>query len=878
MDRLLRARMRPLSRPRLVSRLEADDALPITVIRAGSGFGKSTLLVDWIRHSAGAVVPLTVLPALTERVSFWRAMCDAAAGDSRQTERARIRSVPAVEPTENTLVEGLLRSVTESDATRIAIDNFDRLDCPKQIADDLRRLLELAPRLKVVLATRSSVPFERAQERMRLDVAILEHADLRFTNAEITTALRRAGVEVPSFADLVARASDRIPELVLFSALELADQPEISDLDRVEAWLTERVDNYVLESLTPADRLVEDLSAADIVSLELAADLVGTSEAIGLDMLERLGLGSRERRMLDGEASVPVFAFSPPLLRALRSRARSEDPVRFMALRLKFAHWARERGLYLEALQASVDAQDFDLASAIVTDYWFELGGHRAEVLAALGGLTRRTLTTWPLLAVELALSYLPIPDHQWKAAELFTIAVAGIGARRGGTTPTERLVYVLLEMVASRTLLGSYRRAGQLAERLGRMIAEFPAADYESAKRLMPRAITQIAATQLFSGNEQAALLTLLSGTVSAQSKEGQERAQYFALSLRAGAHALAGELDDAERFYRISDGLVGEEHRHNDYSGSMARLAEAMLAAERGEYKKALEVMSRLHIHYGTIENVHLLVQTETWAYLGTDPERGLDWASEVLRTVPRQRRVPDYGVASLKRSIVRSALAVGDLATAQQHLKATTAIGSTAHATLAAQVELARGSHERALALLLRNPPRERVGLRDALEHDLALVIASSRNGQTDAALVRLRTLASTLTSRRLSLPVIAFTNNGLSELLDLAGQANVVGLGERLSDLRPRDARTRPRPRLTPREHAVLLQLLDGGSYADIARELVVSINTVRSQVRSLYRKLEVSSREDALKSALELHLFDDHGPKPEPGDHARPRPS
>ncbi|HZX05583.1 helix-turn-helix transcriptional regulator [Kribbella sp.] len=61
-------------------------------------------------------------------------------------------------------------------------------------------------------------------------------------------------------------------------------------------------------------------------------------------------------------------------------------------------------------------------------------------------------------------------------------------------------------------------------------------------------------------------------------------------------------------------------------------------------------------------------------------------------------------------------------------------------------------------------------------------------------------------------------------------------------------------------LTSREHAVLTELDAGGSTPEIAGKLVVSVNTVRTQVKSVYRKLGASSREDAVLRAYELGLL------------------
>lgn len=63
----------------------------------------------------------------------------------------------------------------------------------------------------------------------------------------------------------------------------------------------------------------------------------------------------------------------------------------------------------------------------------------------------------------------------------------------------------------------------------------------------------------------------------------------------------------------------------------------------------------------------------------------------------------------------------------------------------------------------------------------------------------------------------------------------------------------------RPTLTRRERVVLARLEEDVTLEDIARELYVSRNTVKSQVRSVYRKLGISTRGEAVEAARDLEL-------------------
>jgi len=64
---------------------------------------------------------------------------------------------------------------------------------------------------------------------------------------------------------------------------------------------------------------------------------------------------------------------------------------------------------------------------------------------------------------------------------------------------------------------------------------------------------------------------------------------------------------------------------------------------------------------------------------------------------------------------------------------------------------------------------------------------------------------------------------------------------------------------PLPDLTRRENTVLGMLAEGKSYAEVGLRLGVSENTVRSHVRSIYEKLGVKSKTEAVIAALRLGL-------------------
>ena len=94
-------------------------------------------------------------------------------------------------------------------------------------------------------------------------------------------------------------------------------------------------------------------------------------------------------------------------------------------------------------------------------------------------------------------------------------------------------------------------------------------------------------------------------------------------------------------------------------------------------------------------------------------------------------------------------------------------------------------------------------------------------------------------------------------------DIAGLSGISSyFGPSTARPREREARSAVavRPTLSPRELDVLFELARGSTYADIAANLFVSENTVKTHVSSLYAKLSVNRRSDALAAARSMQLL------------------
>ncbi|HET6503209.1 MAG TPA: helix-turn-helix transcriptional regulator [Amycolatopsis sp.] len=174
-------------------------------------------------------------------------------------------------------------------------------------------------------------------------------------------------------------------------------------------------------------------------------------------------------------------------------------------------------------------------------------------------------------------------------------------------------------------------------------------------------------------------------------------------------------------------------------------------------------------------------------------------------------------------------------------------------------AAWLRLLNGEYEAVRAIASHTSWHETTSRRDARQLLLLKAVAALRMGDKDEARQSVELVGRVRTPDEvLSLAALAPADR--DELFRLADIPLTDEAARRLERARPVFPERVHLVELTNREHAVLTELDAGGTIAQIARKLVVSVNTVRTQVKSVYRKLGASSREDALMRAYELGVL------------------
>ncbi len=188
-----RIRSELVQRPRLIERLDRGirSGHKLTLVSAPAGFGKTTLLANWIRSSDRSVAWLSLESSDNDPARFWSYVIAALQSLQPDIGHAGLAALdaPQAPPIESPLT-GLLNEIADVDRDWVLVLDDLHLITEPAINDGLVFLLDhLPPQVHLILATRADPPWPLARLRVRGEMTELRTEDLRFTTDEVTAFL-----------------------------------------------------------------------------------------------------------------------------------------------------------------------------------------------------------------------------------------------------------------------------------------------------------------------------------------------------------------------------------------------------------------------------------------------------------------------------------------------------------------------------------------------------------------------------------------------------------------------------------------------------------------------------------------------------------------
>jgi LuxR family maltose regulon positive regulatory protein len=845
-------------------------------VSAPAGSGKTVLLRSWI--SADAMGDRAAwVPAGRDEPDpqgFW--LLVVAALRRTAPGSALVRVVTAAPDLDGwALVERLLNDLAPLDErVWLVIDDVHELG-PEVLRQLELLLLRAPPRLRFVLAARPEVRLGLHRLRLEGELAEIRGPDLRFTPSEAEELFAGAGVQLPDPSQLVARTEGWAAGLRL-AALSLAGREDPQQLAAEFSGTERTVAEYLLAEVLdrqpePVRRLLLRTSMLERVNGELA-DLL-TGEQGGERVLQDLDAANAFVVALDARRSWFRYHHLFADLLQLELRRTASDEV--AGLHRAAAEWFAGHGYPVEAARHAQAARDWGLAARLLADHWpgLYLDGQAALVHELLAGFPAETR------AVDAELAAVSAGDEL--AAGSLDAAERYLALAERATVPEGRQAQAQLLVGMVRLLL-----ARQRGDRL---------AVAERAQRL--QALADAPATAHPGLDEELRALTLVNLGI---------------------AEVWAGQLKDAERHLQQGVGVARRIGRpYLEFTGLAYQTAVDIFRSSLVRAaQRSMHVIELARRHGWTDQppvGVAYAVLAATLA-LGGRPEEAEPWVLRGERTL--RGEADPAAVAGIRYARGRLELARGRNADALAAFQAADQVA----ARLTEPNHMVAATRSFLVQTLVRLGEIERAeqylaGLSDQDRDDAAIRIslAALRLAQNDPH-AAIATLAPVLDgSARLPWPawlaepllLEAIARDALGDsraaasalerALDLAEPDGIVtmfllhpapGLLERharqrtahpalIADILSLLAGQTPAPPAAPQalleplsssEVRVLRYLPTHLTMPEIAGELYVSLNTVRTHMRHVYTKLGTHTRADTIARARALSLLAPAAPR------------
>jgi LuxR family maltose regulon positive regulatory protein len=904
-------------RPRLYELLDAGARGPVTVLGAPAGWGKTVLLSSWVREvRAGPVAWLTVEPC-DEGERFWRYLCAALFSPDDAISPGGSVSPGGLDLTR--LADALAR---RTEPVVVILDDFHHVRDP-EVLHGLEFILRHAPQaVRLVVASRTEPALALHRWRVRDEVAEVRAGELSFTVAETEQVLACDGLTLPAgqLAELQARtegwpagvrlatkALSRHPDPARYAAQLSGDDPPVADYLVAEVLADQ-----------PGDvrELLLDTSILERISVESVEAIAGRTGG------ERLfaALRAANGYVIPLDAQRHTYRHHRMFGELLRAELHRQCPEKVPELHRRAARWNAEHGLHRNALRHALAAQDWGYATGVFANAWHQLVdyGHEDGSHTQVPPPPPEALASDPELALAYAADRLDLHGLD-SVADYLVLAT-----NNEHLLPIERRDRFALMSAAFRLTQAQLRgqpeavlsAAGALlalAER-GLDGERGPGAERTAGARAI--AYTAAGGAHLGAGELDAARESLAQGLACAE-RAGLACPRLACAGRLAFIQALRGALRTAERdaqavvaappcpgqaramhtgYAHLALAVVQLEWDRLDEAAACLHAAAtcAELATDPALDAWLHLVRARLHLERGELAGGYQEVLAGRRSVGEWRPPRLEHWfawveaelrvahgdteaARKLLEPLPGETAVP-LAAVPLARAYLRDdapGAAVRTLATwvdgdgAPVSAARAVAPGADGGAPPPSPADAAPLSPP--VGPLLAQPagppaPADVPLLAQRLEAGLIKALAERRTGDTRRAirtLERVLELAEPEGFRRVFTRVGAPVHEALLEHLD-TGTAYWSLAAELIAATGTAQATAgAPAPAgeaLTERELTILRYLQSILSNVEIAAELSVSVNTVKTHVRNIYRKLHATRRRDAVRRAREMRLL------------------
>lgn len=879
---------------RLNAAHNAQNHTPLlTLVSAPAGFGKTTLLGEWLRQSGRRTAWVSLDADDNDPIRFWTyfiAALQKVHPDAGKTALALLHSPQP--PHFDAYLTALLNDITALDDMFIyVLDDYHVINS-KPIHEGVIFLLDHLPaQMRLVITTRADPPFPLARLRARGQLLELRAADLRFSQHEAQMFLHQAtGLAVtPEQAETLDQHVEGWVAGLQLAALALQTRAPTPHL----------ITQFIQDFTGSGHRFILDYLTDEVLryqSEEIQAFLLKTSildrmcsplcEAVTSHPDSQIILDELERRNLfitplDNERR--WFRYHHLFANLLKSRLQSTHRNQSPELHRKASAWLESAGLTFEAINHALAAQDFEHAADLVQRH-SESMWTRGELITMerwLGAIPTSIIGAHPNLMLAHAWTHFLLNPYRLSEIEF----MVGEAEKASGPDADEKTRGVAATIKAS--IASNREDLAQAIELSHTALRLLPQKDI--FWRLVPTIDLGLAYDA--AGRVEAAA-EYLNQAIYLSAQIGNRYAEMVATGHLGRVRAAQGQLHAAAMLHRHALQIAAEQgwqqlpmmglphvwlaqllYEWNDLEDATRHATEGIscVAAHHQHERILMEgyaVLARIrHAQGDDRAALDLLQQCERVAQRINMP-----WATARVRAYQARGWLAQGLVEQASRWLQEAGLGPNDELSSQREYEYTTM----------ARVLLAQGNATQAVSTLTR-------------------VLESARSGG------RLQAMVEAAALRALAFQLAAWQEQALGSLhesVELAAPEGYVrtfiDLGEPMrrlmSNLRsqlgkqiplalyldqimaafpaspPADKAMRmgaaDQPSiihhlvepLSPRELQVLRMVAQGLTNQEIAERLVVALSTVKAHTNSIFGKMGVKSRTQAIARARELDLL------------------
>ena len=846
--------VRAIARPRLAEVLAQPD-WRVALVTGGPATGKTVAVAQWFQALGPVAREWVTLDAGDDRPErFWLTFVLALERAVPGAFAQAAESAADVHRLPSEFLDRLLSAWSAvEDPLVIVLEDMHHLQSP-EITEDLGFVIEHLPGASRMLLTgRVDPPLRVSRWRGRGWLAELRQRDLALTLPETAELFAALGEQrlTESEIELLWRHTEGWVAGLRLAAAGLKDRHDVPAAVAEFSGRTPMVADLLADELLhrAPKELSEFLlrtSVADVLDAELCDALSGRSDSA--DVLRRM-----EADLKFVMATGPgrdTWRYHPLLAEMLRSELQTHRPDEVPGLNRLAAGILEPRGDIAGAARCLLAAGDTDQAFSLV----FEAAYRRADLsdtpgIAAFVNLFPRELVTESAsrmltYALMLGLAGQVAEAHAWlQRAQLRISDEPQARAQDVATLDALRLLTFTVTAGAGNEIEAGRRAVEAVEAGLGLGVAG-------------ARARMNLVRGYLLVDQPGEADAVLRAGS------PGDEiAALVLAPALAARIALRQGRLSEAGRQATAALQAAHAFGLHTHLGAADAHLALAGALIDRNEIASAIAAFRLLDEILQA--NPFTLVYQALVRLEKARAAAALDDWDKVFATVREAGKLIDHVPRSALRCLVDAAAARWHLETDQarqaEELIGTLPYGGPAHTLLQARLDLARGRFDAVRARLGRASPGT---MRDQLTGELLLARAAIESGGDAGGHVR--------QAARLAAPehlVRVFLEEGpaVARLARAAAQSLGTESGTALSVALGSPPPSRGTPRqpavmLTERELLMLRFLPSHLTNAEIARECLMSVNTVKAHLKNIYAKLGVSTRAQTVERSRLLGLL------------------